>query len=54
MELEQLAAGVSYRVVYAEEVLRAPGRWRDLEAGISAGEQARVRPGFRPVSYSAR
>lgn len=42
MELQQLAAGVSYRVVYAEEVLRAPGRWRDVEAGISAGEQARV------------
>jgi hypothetical protein len=42
IELEQLAAGVSYRVIYAEEVLRAPGRWRDLEAGISAGEQARV------------
>ncbi len=42
MELKRLAAGVSYRVIYAEEVLRAPGRWRDLEVGISAGEQARV------------
>jgi len=42
MELDRLAAGVSYRVIYAEEVLRAPGRWRDIEAGISAGEQARV------------
>jgi hypothetical protein len=42
MELKRLAAGVSYRVIYAEEVLRAPGRWRDIEAGISAGEQARV------------
>ena len=42
MELERLAAGVSYRVIYAEEVLQAPGRWRDVEAGISAGEQARV------------
>jgi hypothetical protein len=42
MELERLGEGVSYRVIYAEEVLRVPGRWRDLEAGISAGEQARV------------
>jgi len=42
MELERLGQGVSYRVIYAEEVLRVPGRWRDLEAGISAGEQARV------------
>lgn len=42
MELERLGRGVSYRVIYAEEVLRAPGRWRDLEAGICAGEQARV------------
>jgi hypothetical protein len=42
MELKRLAAGVSYRVIYAEEALRAPGRWRDIEAGISAGEQARV------------
>lgn len=42
MELERLSEGVSYRVIYAEEVLHAPGRWRDLEAGISAGEQARI------------
>lgn len=42
MELERLSEGVSYRVIYAEEVLRAPGRWRDLEAGISAGEQSRI------------
>jgi hypothetical protein len=42
IELERLSAGVSYRVIYAEEVLREPGRWRDLEAGISAGEQSRI------------
>jgi hypothetical protein len=42
MELQRLSQGVSYRVIYAEEVLLAPGRWRDLEAGIYAGEQARV------------
>jgi DNA-binding CsgD family transcriptional regulator len=42
LELERLAQGVSYRVIYADEVLQVPGRWRDLEAGISAGEQARV------------
>jgi hypothetical protein len=42
MELERLSEGVSYRVIYAEEVLRTPGRWRDLEAGISAGEQSRI------------
>ena len=42
MELERLSEGVSYRVIYAEEVLRVPGRWRDLEAGLSAGEEARV------------
>lgn len=44
MELERLSEGVSYRVIYAEEVLHAPGRWRDLEAGISAGEQSRIVP----------
>lgn len=43
-ELERLAAGVAYRVIYAEEVLQVPGRWHDLEAGIAAGEQARVAP----------
>jgi hypothetical protein len=42
MELQRLAQGVSYRVIYAEEVLRTPGRWHDVEAGITAGEQARV------------
>src|SRR5215469_3861554 len=42
MEIERLGAGVSYRVIYAEEVLRTPGRWRDLEAGISAGEESRI------------
>src|SRR5215510_15177247 len=44
LELERLGEGVAYRVIYAEEVLRVPGRWHDLEAGIAAGEQARVAP----------
>jgi hypothetical protein len=43
-ELERLAHGIAYRVIYADEVLRVPGRWADLEAGIAAGEQARVAP----------
>ena len=34
----------SYRVIYAQEVVDVPGRWVDLEAGIAAGEQARVLP----------
>jgi DNA-binding CsgD family transcriptional regulator len=44
VELERLRDGVSYRVIYAEEVLRAPGRWADIEAGIAAGEQAKLVP----------
>lgn len=42
IELQRLAEGVSYRVIYADEVLQVPGRWRDLEVGIAAGEQART------------
>jgi Bacterial regulatory proteins, luxR family len=42
IELERLAEGVSYRVIYADEVLQVPGRWPDLEVGIAAGEQART------------
>jgi DNA-binding CsgD family transcriptional regulator len=44
VELERLRDGVAYRVIYAEEVLRAPGRWSDIEAGIAAGEQAKLVP----------
>jgi hypothetical protein len=40
-ELERLAHGIAYRVIYADEVLRVPGRWADLEAW---------RPGSRPGS----
>ncbi|HZC69890.1 MAG TPA: hypothetical protein VE442_04295 [Jatrophihabitans sp.] len=44
VELERLRDGVAYRVIYAEEVLRTPGRWADVEAGIIAGEQAKLVP----------
>jgi DNA-binding CsgD family transcriptional regulator len=44
LELERLSEGVEYRVIYTDEVLQVPGRWHDLEAGIAAGEQARVAP----------
>jgi DNA-binding CsgD family transcriptional regulator len=44
IELERLRDGVAYRVIYAEEVLRTPGRWADVEAGLTAGEQARLVP----------
>jgi hypothetical protein len=44
VELQRLADGVAYRVIYAQHAVEAPGRWADLEAGIAAGEQARVLP----------
>jgi hypothetical protein len=44
VELQRLADGVTYRVIYAQTVVDAPGRWADLEAGIAAGEKARVLP----------
>jgi DNA-binding CsgD family transcriptional regulator len=44
VELERLRDGIAYRVIYAEEVLRAPGRWADVEAGIAVGEEARLVP----------
>jgi DNA-binding CsgD family transcriptional regulator len=44
VELERLRDGIAYRVIYADEVLRAPGRWADVEAGIVVGEQARLVP----------
>jgi hypothetical protein len=44
VELQRLADGISYRVIYAQNVVEVPGRWADLEAGIIAGEQARVLP----------
>lgn len=44
VELERLHDGVAYRVIYAESVLRTPGRWADIEAGIAAGEEAKLVP----------
>lgn len=44
VELERLRDGVAYRVIYADAVLDTPGRWADVEAGINAGEQARLVP----------
>ena len=44
VELQRLADGVKYRVIYAQHAVDVPGRWADLEAGIAAGEQARVLP----------
>ncbi|HEY3716257.1 MAG TPA: helix-turn-helix domain-containing protein [Jatrophihabitantaceae bacterium] len=44
VELQRLADGITYRVIYAQSVVDVPGRWADLEAGIAAGEQARVLP----------
>jgi Bacterial regulatory proteins, luxR family len=42
LELEQLRRGVRYRILYDRHALDVPGRLADLEAGIAAGEEARV------------
>lgn len=42
LELDLLASGIRYRVLYDPSGLDRPGRLADLEAGIQAGEQARV------------
>ncbi len=42
LELELLASGITYRVLYDPRGLDRPGRLADLEVGIAAGEQARV------------
>jgi DNA-binding NarL/FixJ family response regulator len=42
IEIELLASGVPYRVIYDPRGLDRPGRLADLQAGIAAGEQARV------------
>ena len=42
LELDLLAKGISYRVMYDPRGLDRPGRLADLEVGIAAGEQARV------------
>ncbi|WP_194921765.1 LuxR C-terminal-related transcriptional regulator [Catenulispora rubra] len=43
-ELERLSEGVVCRAIYAQAAVDMPGRWADIEAGIAAGEQARVLP----------
>jgi hypothetical protein len=42
MELDHLRRGVRYRVLYDRRALDIPGRLTDLEAGLAAGEEARV------------
>lgn len=42
IELELLASGVQYRVLYHPRGLDRPGRLADLQVGIAAGERARV------------
>jgi sugar-specific transcriptional regulator TrmB len=42
LELDHLRRGIRYRILYDRTALDIPGRLADLEAGIAAGEQARV------------
>jgi sugar-specific transcriptional regulator TrmB len=42
MEVDQLRHGLRFRILYDRRALDIPGRLADLEAGIAAGEQARV------------
>lgn len=42
MELDHLRSGIRYRVLYDRRALDVPGRPADLEAGLAAGEEARV------------
>lgn len=42
MEVDQLHHGVRFRILYDRTALDQPGRLADLEAGVAAGEQARV------------
>jgi sugar-specific transcriptional regulator TrmB len=42
MEVDQLHAGLRFRILYDRTALDIPGRLADLEAGIAAGEEARV------------
>jgi DNA-binding CsgD family transcriptional regulator len=41
-ELDHLRRGIRYRILYDRRALDVPGRLADLEAGIAAGEEARV------------
>jgi DNA-binding CsgD family transcriptional regulator len=42
MEVDQLRKGLKFRILYDRTALDIPGRLADLEAGVAAGEQARV------------
>lgn len=42
MEVDQLSSGLRFRILYDRTALDQPGRLADLEAGVAAGEQARV------------
>jgi DNA-binding CsgD family transcriptional regulator/sugar-specific transcriptional regulator TrmB len=42
IEIDQLRRGIRYRILYDRRALDIPGRLADLEAGIAAGEEARV------------
>jgi sugar-specific transcriptional regulator TrmB len=42
VEVDHLRRGIRYRILYDRTGLDIPGRLADLEAGIAAGEQARV------------
>jgi hypothetical protein len=42
MEVDQLRHGLRFRILYDRRALDIPGRLADLDAGIAAGEQARV------------
>ncbi|MGH8881030.1 MAG: LuxR C-terminal-related transcriptional regulator, partial [Stackebrandtia sp.] len=42
MEVDQLRSGLRFRILYDRTALDIPGRLADLEAGVAAGEQARV------------
>ncbi|MCX4471430.1 LuxR C-terminal-related transcriptional regulator [Micromonospora sp. NBC_01655] len=42
VEVDQLRQGIRYRILYDRRSLEVPGRLADLEAGIAAGEEARL------------
>ena len=42
LEVDQLRKGLRFRILYDRTALDIPGRLADLEAGVAAGEQARV------------
>jgi DNA-binding CsgD family transcriptional regulator len=41
-ELDRLAEGIDYRIIYTPIVLESEESWADVQIGISAGEQARM------------